>query len=109
MRRLFRIHRRQPEKPGQEERQELVKAGEKLRRTMINAPPESEAQNLAKRFRDRGDDYLRFIPHPEIEPTNNSAEQVIRQVVIARASSRGTRSPNGRVYKKRLWTVLADL
>ena len=42
------------------------------------------AQNLAKRFRQHGEAYFRFITTPGIDPTNNSAEQAIRFVVIPR-------------------------
>jgi transposase len=105
-RHMFETHRRLRANPGLD-RLELVEAGEKLRRAMVDAPPLPKAQNLAKRFQSHGDAYLRFIAHPEIEPTNNRAEQAIRQVVIDRASSQGTRSPLGRVYKERVWTVLS--
>ncbi len=105
-RRLFRTHHRLRENPDGD-RQELVEAGEKLWRTIVRSPPERKAENIARRFLDNGDSYLRFIANPEIEPTNNRAEQAIRQVVIDRASSQGTRSPNGRDYKQRMWTTLA--
>ena len=105
-RRMFEAHRRLRANPGLD-RQELAEAGEELRRAILDAPPLPKAQNLAERFRKYGDAYLRFITHPEIEPTNNRAEQAIRTVVIDRASSQGTRSPSGRAYKERIWTVLA--
>ena len=106
IRRLFRIHHRLLENPDGD-RSKLVKAGERLRRTIVRAPPERKAENIAKRFLDNGDAYLRFIANPKIEPTNNRAEQAIRQVVIDRAASQGTRGANGREYKERMWTVLA--
>jgi transposase len=105
-RRLFRVHHHLRDNPGGD-RQALVKAGESLRRTIVRSPPEGKAENIARRFLDNGDSYLRFITNPEIEPTNNRAEQAIRQVVIDRASSQGTRSQNGRDYKERMWTLLA--
>lgn len=106
MRKLFRIyHRLREQQDG--DRRELIRAGEKLWRTIVCAPPEPKAENIAKRFLDNGDSYLSFIANPQIEPTNNRAEQAIRQVVIDRAASQGTRSPNGRVYKARIWTVLS--
>lgn len=105
MRRLFRIHHRLRENPDGD-RRELAKAGEKLWRTIVRSPPDRKAENIARRFLENGDSYLRFIANPEIEPTNNRAEQAIRQVVIDRASSQGTRSANGRAYKERVWTVL---
>jgi transposase len=106
MRRLFRVHHRLLDSPG-DDRRELVEAGERLWRTIVRSPPEGKARNIAKRFLENGDAYLRFIANPEIEPTNNRAEQAIRQVVIDRAASQGTRSPGGRAYKERMWTVLA--
>jgi len=47
-------------------------------------PKGNRAQNLAKRFREHGEAYFRFITTPGIEPTNNLAEQAIRFVVIDR-------------------------
>jgi transposase len=44
---------------------------------------------LARRFKDRVDDYLRFTADPEIPPTNNPAEQEIRVAKI-RAKVSGT-------------------
>lgn len=106
MRRLFRIYHRCLEDPNGD-RNLLVKAGERLRRAILFNPPSGKAENIAKRFLDNGDAYLRFITNPKVEPTNNRAEQAIRQVVIDRAASQGTRSQKGRAYKERLWTVLA--
>ena len=106
MRYMFEVYHHLRENPGQD-RQELVEAGERLRQAMLDAPPEQKAQNLAKRFRDNGDSYLRFIMRPDVEPTNNNGEQSIRHVVIDRASSQGTRSPVGREYKARIWSTIA--
>ena len=106
MRGMFEIHHRLRASP-RHDRAELVEAGERLRRTMLDAPSESKAQNLAKRVRDNGDSYLRFITNPNVEPTNNTGEQAIRHVVIDRASSQGTRSPAGSEYKARIWSAIA--
>lgn len=65
-----------------------------------------EAQNMAKRFRDHGESYFRFITTPGIDPTNNIAEQAIRFIVIDRHISQGTRSIKGRRANERLWTVI---
>ena len=54
--------------------------------------PRSEAENLAKRFREYGEEYVRFVTNPEIGPTNNAAEQAIRFCVIDRRITQGTRS-----------------
>ena len=90
---------------------QFVKAIEKARVDLVatakRAPPRSEAQNLAERFRKHGDAYFRFITTPGIEPTNNLAEQAIRFVVIDRQITQGTRSETGRQWCERIWTVMA--
>jgi transposase len=70
-------------------------------------PDTKHARNLAKRFRQHGDAYFRFITTPGIEPTNNLAEQAIRFVVIDRRITQGTRSEKGRQWCERIWTVIA--
>jgi len=106
VRRMFRVHRSLAENPGSD-RQKLVRAGERFRAEVLKAPAESKAQNIARRFLENGDSYLRFIGNPEIEPTNNRAEQNIRPAVLDRNVSQGTRSQDGRDYKERIWTVLS--
>ncbi len=66
-----------------------------------------EAQNMANRFRKHGESYFTFITTPGMEPTNNTAEQAIRFVVIDRYITHGTRSIAGRKANERLWTVIA--
>ena len=63
--------------------------------------------NLVKRFERHGRGYFHFITHPEIDPTNNSAEQALRFVVMDRHITQGTRSLRGRECCERLWTVMA--
>jgi len=70
-------------------------------------PPTREARNLAERFRRHGDAYFEFILSPQIEPTNNLAEQAMRFVVIDRRITQGTRGQAGRNWCERAWTVLA--
>jgi hypothetical protein len=70
-------------------------------------PPTPEAQNLAKRFHQHGQEYLRFITTPGVEPTNNLAEQAIRFVVIDRRVTGGSRSLPGREWLERIWTAIA--
>lgn len=64
-------------------------------------------ENLAHRFSLHGEGYFHFITHPEIQPTNNSAEQAMRFVVMDRHMTQGTRSQRGRDFCERLWTVIA--
>jgi transposase len=74
---------------------------------LVDAPPAREVQNMADRFRQHGDAYFQFITTPGIDPTNNLAEQAMRFVVIDRYITQGTRSPKGRTWCERIWTVLA--
>ena len=64
-------------------------------------------ENLADRFSDHAEGYFRFITSPDIEPTNNSAEQAMRFVVMDRHVTQGTRSQRGRDFCERIWTVMA--
>jgi hypothetical protein len=105
LRLLFRLHHRAADDPAL--RKKLGSCGEKLRAEAMNAPDEKEAKNLAKRFSLNGDSYLRFITSPQLEPTNNLAEQSIRFVVLDRAVTQGTRSESGRNLSERLWTANA--
>ena len=63
--------------------------------------------NLVRRFEKHGQAYFQFITHPEIDPTNNVAEQAMRFVVIDRHITQGTRSWRGRQVCERIWTVMA--
>lgn len=67
----------------------------------------SEVKNMVKRFVDNGEAYFEFITSPGVEPTNNTAEQAIRFIVIDRHVTQGTRSIKGRNANERLWTVIA--
>jgi len=82
-------------------RQQVLKAA------TTHVPKGNHAQNLAKRFREHGEAYFRFITTPGIEPTNNLAEQAIRFVVIDRRITLGTRSETGRRWCERIWTTIA--
>jgi transposase len=78
-----------------------------LAEATTRVPRGSHAQNLAKRFRQNGEAYFRFITTPGVDPTNNLAEQAIRFVVIDRHITQGTRSEKGRRWCERIWTVIA--
>lgn len=101
------IHRREELSP-----EAFEAALEEKRRCIVatalsEAPPEREAQNMARRFRMHGGAYFRFITTPGMDPTNNVAEQAIRFVVIDRMVTQGTRSEKGRQWCERIWTVMA--
>ena len=107
LRRLFRVIHRRDEMTEARFDKAIEEARVDLVATAKRAPPRSEAQNLAERFRKHGDAYFRFITTPGVEPTNNLAEQAIRFVVIDRQITQGTRSETGRQWCERIWTVLA--
>ena len=66
-----------------------------------------EVKNMANRFLLNGKAYFEFITNPDIDPTNNVAEQAIRFIVIDRHVTQGTRSIKGRQSCERIWTVIA--
>jgi transposase len=101
------IHRRDLLSP-QHFAAELEDAGNVLAgMAIMRVPNTPEAQNLAKRFEEHGESYLRFITTPGVEPTNNLAEQAIRFVVLDRVVTQGTRSETGQRWSERIWTVIA--
>jgi transposase len=101
------IHRREKlREAGFANKLEAARA-EVLRVATTRVPPGNHAQNLAKRFRQHGEAYFRFITTPGIDPTNNLAEQAIRFVVIDRRITQGTRSEAGRRWCERIWTLIA--
>jgi transposase len=74
---------------------------------MTNVPTSRHAENMAKRFRKHGAAFFTFVTTPDVEPTNNLAEQAIRFVVIDRHITQGTRSETGRRWSERIWTTIA--
>jgi transposase len=104
---LFRTwHRRQQTSAGRWQRA-AAKARRELLAVVRRVPPRSEAQNIAKRFRDHGHAYFTFLDTPGIEPTNNGPERQIRFLAIDRKITQGTRGEAGRRWCERIWTVLA--
>lgn len=75
---------------------------------ILNMPDTREAGNLANRFAEHMDSYFRFITTPNVEPTNNLAEQAIRFVALHRRLTQGTRGPVGQHWCERIWTVVVS-
>lgn len=78
-----------------------------LMRARYRVPDDPKAQNLARRFDEHGEDYLRFLTTPGLEPTNNIAERAIRFVVIDRRVTQGSKSEKGQRWLERIWTLIA--
>ena len=88
---------------------ELQNAGDELWAQAVHrVPGTKEARNLARRFEQHGESYLRFITTPGVEPTNNLAEQAVRFVVIDRLVTQGSRSEAGRRWLERTWSMMAS-
>lgn len=105
---LFRAwHRRSGADPPRWRRQmERLKRAflEKVRRP----PQESEALAIRRRFdRDGVPAYFRFLDEAGVEPTNNATERAIRQPVLDRRVTQGTRSQRGLRWCERAWTAAA--
>ncbi|MDR2115342.1 MAG: hypothetical protein LBP87_03065 [Planctomycetaceae bacterium] len=58
-----------------------------------------------KTLQDWESEYFLFI-QSGIKPTNNRTEQTIRQIVIDRKITQGTRSKNGNNAQERFWSIL---
>ena len=108
VRALFALIHRREQLTAQRFALDLEDAGNELWGAAVwRVPNTPEADNLAKRFENHGDSYIRFITTPGIEPTNNLAEQAIRFVVLDRHVTQGTRSETGQRWSERIWTVIA--
>jgi transposase len=108
LRQLFAvIHRR--EDLSRKAFQDQLEAARKevLRCGTQDVPETKHSGNLAKRLKKHGESYFRFLTEPEVEPTNNLAEQAIRFVVLDRLVTQGTRSEAGNRWCERIWTVIA--
>ena len=67
-------------------------------------PTDSDrAARLQKRIRRYRNEWLTFLDHPGVSPTNNLAEQALRAVVILRKQTFGSRTKAG---AKRLGTMM---
>jgi transposase len=108
LRRLFGVIHRRNEYASPATFQRALEAArnELVWNATIESPHTREATNLEQRFYKHTDDYFRFISDPQVEPTNNLAEQAIRFVAIHRRMTQGTRSANGRNWCARIWTVI---
>ena len=101
------LHRRETLTP-----KGFVRSMERIRQrflqTMRRPPDHAEAKKLAKRFRGaQAQSYFTFLTEPGVEPTNNATERAIRQVVIDRRVTQGTRGNRGQRWSERIWTILA--
>ena len=107
IKKLFRVIHRSDRPSPRAFRRALERAKVLVLKKAKAAPPRSEAQTMAERFKKHGESYFTFITEPGVAPTNNSAEQAIRHVVIDRRITQGTRGTCGQRWCERIWTTMA--
>jgi transposase len=108
LRKLFKvIHRREQYASEESFRRTLASVRNDLvGAAILELPNTREAGNLADRFVNHYDAYFEFITTPDVEPTNNLAEQAIRFVAIHRRITQGTRGEAGQRWCERVWTAI---
>jgi transposase len=104
---LFRVWHRRGQTPQVRWQRAIAKMRGEVLAVVRRAPLRTEAQNMAKRFRNHGNAYFTFLDTPGIEPTNNGPERQIRFLAIDRKITQGTRGEAGRRWCERIWTILA--
>lgn len=118
VKRLFAIIHEHEKKPVSDLQQRLDRQKDKIIEAALNTaiispnPDKVRTQckpviNMAERFTKHGEAYFTFITTPGVHPTNNSAEQAIRFIVMDRHVTQGTRGHTGRTFCERIWTVIA--
>lgn len=96
-------HRKWRNRPRAEKDREADWLREELKR-LQQMPTDSErAARLQKRICRYRNEWLTFLEHPGVSPTNNLAEQALRAVVILRKLTFGSRTKAG---AKRLGTMM---
>jgi transposase len=108
LKRLFEIIHRRDEYPTETGfRQAMARVRNQLVwDTTCESPHTSEALALEDRYYKDTEAYFRFITEPDIEPTNNLAEQALRFIAVLRRITQGTRGATGRLWSERIWTVI---
>jgi hypothetical protein len=76
-----------------------------VKRISGTIPANNDAQKIAKRIGEWETGYFLFID-AGIAPTNNAGEQTIRQVVLDRKVTQGSRSEWGDEWHERFWSIL---
>jgi transposase len=109
LRTLFRVIHQREQMPSEAEFQKRLEAAREgvLQAGKQDVPSSRHAQAMAKRLQTHGKSYFTFVTTAGVEPTNNTAEQAIRFVVIDRHITQGTRSEGGQRWCERIWSVIA--
>jgi hypothetical protein len=78
---------------------------DEFNREGANAPSKGRAATLAKRFKGEASFYTTFVDSPGVPATNNMAERILRDIVMARHVTQGTRGEAGRRASEIYWSV----
>jgi transposase len=90
-----RWYRRWKAKDGPEKEQEAARLREEQARLEGVALDSKKAQTLQGRIRRYSKEWLTFLDHPGVPPTNNLAEQAVRFLVVLRKVTFGSRTRAG--------------
>ena len=104
--RLFHVIHRKAALSTEKWGKALKRARDQILRIARRPPATADAQTLANRFRNHGQQYFTFLEHTGVEPTNNRTEQTIRFVVQDRKATQGTRGLPGQTWCQRIWSIL---
>jgi hypothetical protein len=106
IREMFETVHREGEMAGAEWKARMHGHQEKIvRRAAGTVPERNDAQLIAKRMMKWEGEYFRFIEEG-LDPTNNPAELTIRQMILDRVVTQGSRGTAGNEWHERFWTVL---
>jgi len=103
---LFRFWHQRDKIPKEQFDQRMLRIKKRVLALAEQEDLPAKSATLAKRLRKHGDALFRFLFDPAVPPTNNGGEQSIRQLVIDRRITQGSRSLMGRQWNGRIWTVL---
>jgi transposase len=83
---------------------------DKLISLCVNAPTSySKSKAIGERFKNYPGYYFLFISNPDVDPSNNRAERMIRSIVVERKNSYGTKGLIGNMICESLWTIRETL
>lgn len=103
---LFRFWHQRDKIPKEQFDQRMLRIKKRVLALAEQEDLPAKSATLAKRLRKHDAAIFRFLFDPAVPPTNNGGEQSIRQLVIDRRITQGSRSLMGRQWNGRIWTVL---
>ena len=94
--------------PGIEKRREIIEEmKESLTRLVIDMKKNVSFKKFAEKIQNGMDYWFTCIEHLEVEPTNNYAEQALRELIVQRKIMGGLRSEKGAETLEVISTMIA--